>query len=139
VYGIYFARCMNIFNSLLPQLVKYDVHTTRYFLSHIIIFMSVVWRSDTVVCMIITTPGTWSTRGKAVLNTWAKRCHFPVFFYSRSAAPVGHPITNATRTVPLDIPEGRNHLTGKTMAALRHSVETYGDIADWFLKCDDDT
>jgi len=25
----YFARCMNIiFNSLLPQLVKYDVHTT---------------------------------------------------------------------------------------------------------------
>jgi len=29
VYGIYFARCMNIFNSLLPLLVKYDVHTTR--------------------------------------------------------------------------------------------------------------
>jgi len=26
----YFARCMNIiFNSLLTQLVKYDVHTTR--------------------------------------------------------------------------------------------------------------
>ena len=29
VYQIYFARCMNIFNSLLAQLVKYDVHTTR--------------------------------------------------------------------------------------------------------------
>ena len=29
VYWIYFARCMNIFNSLLAQLVKYDVHTTR--------------------------------------------------------------------------------------------------------------
>ena len=29
VYRIYFARCMNIFNSLLAQLVKYDVHTTR--------------------------------------------------------------------------------------------------------------
>ena len=29
VYRIYFARCMNIFNSLLSQLVKYDVHTTR--------------------------------------------------------------------------------------------------------------
>jgi len=29
VYGIYFARCMNIFNSLPPQLVKYDVYTTR--------------------------------------------------------------------------------------------------------------
>jgi len=29
VYRIYFARCMNIFHSLLAQLVKYDVHTTR--------------------------------------------------------------------------------------------------------------
>ena len=29
VYRIYFARCMNVFNSLLAQLVKYDVHTTR--------------------------------------------------------------------------------------------------------------
>ena len=44
MYRIYFARCMNIFNSLLAQLVKYDVHTTRkinsihaIFLSHIII------------------------------------------------------------------------------------------------------
>jgi len=24
-----YARCMNIFNSLLAQLIKYDVHTTR--------------------------------------------------------------------------------------------------------------
>jgi len=29
VYRIYSARCMNIFNSLLAQLVKYDVYTTR--------------------------------------------------------------------------------------------------------------
>jgi len=29
VYRIYFAHCINIFNSLLAQLVKYDVHTTR--------------------------------------------------------------------------------------------------------------
>jgi len=46
VYRFYFARCMNIFNSLLAQLVKYDVHTTRkikidtrYFSSHIIIYL----------------------------------------------------------------------------------------------------
>jgi len=42
VYGFYFAHCMNIiFNSLLAQLVKYDVHKTHkmkcHFLSHIII------------------------------------------------------------------------------------------------------
>jgi len=30
VYEFYFAHCINIiFNSLLAQLVKYDVHTTR--------------------------------------------------------------------------------------------------------------
>jgi len=29
MYRIYFARCMNIFNSLLVQLIKYDVYTTR--------------------------------------------------------------------------------------------------------------
>ena len=48
---LYVAHCMNIiFNSLLAQLVKYDVHTTRKikfihainFLSHIIIFVG--WR-----------------------------------------------------------------------------------------------
>jgi len=25
------------------------------------------------------------------------------------------------------------------MAALRYSLTTYGHVADWFLKCDDDT
>jgi len=92
-----------------------------------------------VVCMIMTTPGTWNTKARAVLNTWAKRCHIPLFFYSRSAAPPGHPIAHAAHTVPLDVPEGRGHLTGKTMAALRYSLQKYGDVADWFMKCDDDT
>jgi len=89
--------------------------------------------------MIITTPRGWNTKGRAVLHTWARRCHIPVFFYSRSAAPAGHAIINASHTVALDVPEGRGHLTAKTMAALRHSLQTYGDVADWFLKCDDDT
>ena len=89
--------------------------------------------------MIITTPRNWSTKAKAVLHTWAKRCHIPVSFYSRSAASNDNPIVNSTYAVPLDVPEGRDHLTGKTMAALRYSLKTYGDLADWFLKCDDDT
>ena len=96
-------------------------------------------RCDEVVCMIFTTPGNWNTKARAVLNTWAKRCHIPLFFYSIGAAPQDHPIVIADHTVPLDVPEGRGHLTGKTMAALRYSLETYGDVADWFLKCDDDT
>ena len=92
-----------------------------------------------VVCMIITTPLAWNTKAKAVLHTWARRCHIPLFFYSRGAASPGHPIINSTYSVPVNVPEGRGHLTGKTMAALRYSLKSYGDVADWFLKCDDDT
>ena len=41
MYRIYFVRCMNIFNSLLAQLVKYDVHTTRKINSiHAIFFIT---------------------------------------------------------------------------------------------------
>jgi len=89
--------------------------------------------------MIITTPRHWLSKGRAVLNTWAKRCPIPLFFYSRSAANQDHPIANSQHTVALDVPEGRGHLAGKTMAALRYSLQNYGDVADWFLKCDDDT
>jgi len=92
-----------------------------------------------VVCMIMTIPSTWNTKARAVLNTWAKRCHIPLFFYSSLAVPRRHPIINASHTVALNVPEGRGHLTGKTLAALRYSLRTYGDVADWFLKCDDDT
>ena len=49
VYGIYFARCMNIFSSLLPQLVKYDVHTTRKINSIHAIFYHILSLSRDVV------------------------------------------------------------------------------------------
>jgi len=88
--------------------------------------------------MIFTTPGKWDSRAKAVLNTWAKRCPIPIVFYSSSSALPGHPIINAKHTVALDVPDGRGHLIAKTLAALRYSLKTFGDRADWFMKCDDD-
>jgi len=46
----YFARCMNIiFNSLLVQLVKYDVHTTRKMKSILAIFYHILFYG-TVMC-----------------------------------------------------------------------------------------
>ena len=101
--------------------------------------MIVVRRRDVVICMIFTTPDNWNTKAKAVLNTWAKRCPIPIVFYSLRATQTGHPIVNAKHTVPLNVSHGRRHLTGMTMSALRYSLKTYGDIADWFLKSDDDT
>ncbi|KAI0213497.1 Glycoprotein-N-acetylgalactosamine 3-beta-galactosyltransferase 1-B [Lamellibrachia satsuma] len=82
--------------------------------------------------MIMTTPGGWLQKAYAVRETWARRCDVTTFFYSRDAG-------NITGARPLDVPEGRNHLTGKTMAALRLSFNEQRESIDWFLKGDDDT
>jgi len=52
VYGIYFARCMNIFNSLLAQLVKYDVHTTRKINSILAIFYHILSFSSNAIALL---------------------------------------------------------------------------------------
>ena len=80
----------------------------------------------------MTTPGGWERKAYAVRETWARRCDVTTFFYSREAG-------NITGARALDVPEGRDHLTGKTMAALRLSFTEHGDAIDWFLKGDDDT
>ena len=65
VYGIYFARCMNIFNSLLLQLVKYDVHTTRKINSIHAIFYHILSfyranNSASAVCVTYVSPSVTS-------------------------------------------------------------------------------
>src|SRR5688572_23821382 len=92
-----------------------------------------------VICMIFTTPDKWLTRGVTVLNTWSRRCPRSVFFYSKSSANCpNHAICNLSNSVGLDVPEGRHHLTGKTMEALKYCYKTFGKMADWYLKADDD-
>ena len=39
----------------------------------------------------------------------------------------------------LDVPEGRDHLTAKTMKAFQVAYKTYKDKVDWYVKADDDT
>ena len=86
-----------------------------------------------IMCMIFTTPGNWETKAKAVRLTWAKRCSMHMFFYSRTSA------VHLPNAFALDVPEGRDHLTAKTMTSLRLSFENYKQTVDWFLKADDDT
>lgn len=86
-----------------------------------------------LMCMIFTTPAQWEIKGLAVKLTWAKRCDYYSFFYSKSE--------NVTLQGAhgLDVPEGREHLTAKSMKAFQLSYAKFGSSVDWYLKADDDT
>ncbi|KAH9492474.1 Glycoprotein-N-acetylgalactosamine 3-beta-galactosyltransferase 1 [Bulinus truncatus] len=84
-----------------------------------------------IVCWIMTTPDNLQERAIHVQRTWAKRCN--VILYMSSAANSSFP------AVGLDVLEGRQHLTEKTMKAFKYVYDNYKDLGDWFLKADDDT
>ena len=94
--------------------------------------------STTVVCMILTSQGNWKTAARAIRHTWAKRCHIPLIFYSKFPDYTSHEIYKTNGTVPLDVPEGKEHLTDKMYAALNYSYEKYKNVADFYVKLDDD-
>lgn len=84
-----------------------------------------------VLCWIMTGPQNLDKKAIHVKKTWAKRCNTLIFFSSKT--------NNTFPTIGLNISEGREHLTGKTMQAFRYVYEHYKDEADWFMKADDDT
>ena len=88
-----------------------------------------------IFCLLFTTLATWPSRARAVKDTWAKRCHVYRFFYTPHD---GHKLPQG-ETVPLEVPDGRDHLTAKTVHALRYAYEKYAQSVDWFFKADDDT
>ena len=86
-----------------------------------------------IMCMIFTTPDQWQRRALAVRLTWIKRCDYYAFFYSKTDG------VHLQGAYALDVPEGRDHLTAKTMLAYRVSYQQYKDKVDWYLKADDDS
>lgn len=84
-----------------------------------------------VLCWVMTSPGGLDKKAQHQKNTWGKRCNILLFMSSEQ--------NDTFPTVGLNVTEGRQHLTGKTMLAFRHVYENYFDQADWFMKVDDDT
>ena len=84
-----------------------------------------------VLCWIMTSPQNLEKKAIHVKKTWGKRCTKLIFFSS---------VTNDSfPTIGLNISEGREHLTAKTMRGFRYVYDHFFDEADWFMKADDDT
>ncbi|XP_041356277.1 glycoprotein-N-acetylgalactosamine 3-beta-galactosyltransferase 1-like isoform X2 [Gigantopelta aegis] len=88
-------------------------------------------RTPRILCFVMTTQQFEATKARAVNATWGRRCAKLLFItsYTSTLFP-SHVVTG---------PEGRNHLTAKSMGALQHLYETYLDDYDYFLKADDDS
>ncbi|XP_059178877.1 glycoprotein-N-acetylgalactosamine 3-beta-galactosyltransferase 1-B-like isoform X2 [Physella acuta] len=84
-----------------------------------------------VLVWVMTSPDNLKSKARIVRDTWAKRCNKIIFFSSEDNA--------SFPTVGLNVPEGREHLTAKTMKGFRYVYEHHFNDADWFMKADDDT
>ncbi|KAH9524962.1 Glycoprotein-N-acetylgalactosamine 3-beta-galactosyltransferase 1, partial [Bulinus truncatus] len=84
-----------------------------------------------VLVWVMTNPNNLDKKARGVKETWGKRCNKLIFFSSET--------NNDFPTIGLDVDEGREHLTAKTMRGFRYVYEHFMDDADWFMKADDDT
>ncbi|WAQ94673.1 C1GLT-like protein [Mya arenaria] len=84
-----------------------------------------------VLCWVMTSPKNLQKKAVHVRATWAQRCNKIIFISSVA--------NDSFPTVGIDVPEGREHLTGKTMKAFQYVFDHHFDDADWFIKTDDDT
>ncbi|KAK7110719.1 glycoprotein-N-acetylgalactosamine 3-beta-galactosyltransferase 1-like [Littorina saxatilis] len=84
-----------------------------------------------VMIWVMTSPSTLHDRAKAVRDTWGQRAEQLLFFSSAH--------NKTFPTIGLNVSEGREHLTAKTMLGFRYLYDNHFDEADWFMKVDDDT
>lgn len=84
-----------------------------------------------VLCWIMTSPKSIDQKGKAVKETWGKRCDILLFMSSKE--DTSYP------AIGLDVPEGHENLWYKSRAAWQYVFDHHLNDAEWFLKADDDT
>ncbi|KAL3832304.1 hypothetical protein ACJMK2_023958 [Sinanodonta woodiana] len=84
-----------------------------------------------ILIWVMTSPENLEKKAVHVKKTWGKRVDKLLFFSSQSNSffPV----------VGLNVSEGRNHLTAKTVGAFNYIYDHHFNDADWFMKADDDT
>ncbi|CAL1531439.1 unnamed protein product [Lymnaea stagnalis] len=90
-----------------------------------------MFNSVRIACLILTAPKLLDVKAIHVKNTWAKRCNLDLFMSSAQ--------NDSFPTVGLNVTEGYDHLTAKTLHAFKYMYDHHLADADWFLKADDDT
>lgn len=84
-----------------------------------------------VLVWVMTNPKNLEVKAKVVRDTWGRRANKLIFFSSET--------DKNFPTIGLNVSEGREHLTAKTMQGFRYIYEHHLNDADWFMKADDDT
>lgn len=84
-----------------------------------------------VLCWVMTSPASVSSKARHIKVTWGRRCNVLLFMSS-----VNEPTLPA---IGLNVTDGYDHLWGKTRAAFKYIYRRHRNDADWFLKADDDT
>ncbi|KAL5007663.1 hypothetical protein ScPMuIL_016469 [Solemya velum] len=90
-----------------------------------------IYEKVRVLCWVMTYPAVLEKKTIHVKNTWTRRCNVILYFSSEN--------NEIFPTIGLDVEEGREHLTAKTMHAFRYILKHHIDDAEWFMKADDDT
>eukprot|EP00794_Sanderia_malayensis_P018857 gene18857-20757_t len=82
-----------------------------------------------VLCWVMTSPERLQTKGKAVKETWGKRCN-KILFMSTA---------NDAEFPAISLHLDRRDSWSKTRAAWQYVYENHLNEADWFMKADDET
>lgn len=90
-----------------------------------------LYNKTRILCWIMTSPNTLHSKGKAVKETWGKRCNILLFMSSQR--------DDSFPAVGLDVQEGRNNLWPKTREAWKYVYKHHINDAEYFMKADDDT
>jgi len=88
-------------------------------------------RQVRVLCWVMTSPESVSSKAQHVKATWGSRCNVLLFMSSETNSELP--------AVGLNVSEGHENLWGKTRAAFLYVHQHHRNDADWFLKADDDT
>ncbi len=84
-----------------------------------------------VLCWVMTSPTHLRSKGKAVKETWGKRCNKIIFMSTVT--------DNEFPAIELNTENGGRDTWSKTRAAWKYIYKNHINDADWFLRADDET